>query len=49
MSPPQGNNIHNNMATPNPNLPFMASLNLPNLAKLVNDPIYHDSTWMDIP
>jgi len=34
---------------PNPNLPFMEILNLPDLSKLVNDPIAHYATWMDMP
>jgi len=28
---------------------FMASLNLPNLSKLINDPIAHDPTWLAMP
>ena len=31
------------MAGPNPNLPVMVILNLPDLAKLVNDPIAQDA------
>jgi hypothetical protein len=32
-----------------PRLPFMAMLNLPNLDKLMNDPMSHDPTWPPIP
>ena len=33
----------------NPRLPFLATLNLPNLSRLTNDPISHDPTWLDVP
>jgi hypothetical protein len=32
-----------------PYLPFLAMLNLPELSKLMNDPISHDPTWPPIP
>lgn len=32
-----------------PNLPFMASSNIPDLTKLTNDPIQHDPTWPAMP
>ena len=31
------------------NLPFMACLNLPNLALLTNDPIFHQTFWPPMP
>ena len=31
------------------NLPFMARLNLPNLARLKNDPIHHQDFWPPMP
>ena len=30
---------------PQPRLPFLAMLNLPDLSKLMNDPVIHDPTW----
>jgi hypothetical protein len=30
---------------PQPKLPFLATLHLPNLKKLLNDPICHDTSW----
>ena len=32
-----------------PKIPFLATLNLPNLSKLINDPIRHSSVWPPIP
>lgn len=32
-----------------PKIPFMAILNLPDLSKLINDPIRHSSSWPSIP
>jgi hypothetical protein len=32
-----------------PRLPFLATLNLPDLSKLMNDPVSHDPTWPPIP
>jgi hypothetical protein len=32
-----------------PRLPFLATLNLPDLSKLMNDPVSHDPTWPHIP
>jgi hypothetical protein len=32
-----------------PRIPFLATLNLPNLSKLMNDPMCHDMTWPPIP
>jgi hypothetical protein len=35
--------------TPQPRLPFLATLNLPDLSKLMNDPVHHDPSWPPIP
>jgi hypothetical protein len=32
-----------------PRLPFLAMLNLPDLSKLMNDPVSHDPTWPPVP
>jgi hypothetical protein len=32
-----------------PHLPFLAMLNMPDLSKLMNDPMSHDPTWPPIP
>jgi hypothetical protein len=32
-----------------PRIPFLAMLNLPDLSKLMNDPVSHDPTWPPIP
>ena len=32
-----------------PRLPFLATLNLPDLSRLKNDPVAHDPTWLVIP
>ena len=32
-----------------PRLPFLTTLNLPNLSRLMNDLVSHDSTWPSIP
>jgi hypothetical protein len=34
---------------PNPPMPYLASLNIPDLTKLTNDPILHDATWPNMP
>jgi hypothetical protein len=34
---------------PQPRLPFLASLNLPDLSKLMNDSMSHDPTWPPVP
>jgi hypothetical protein len=34
---------------PQPHLPFLATLNLPELSKLLNDPMCHDLAWPPIP
>ena len=31
-----------------PRLPFLATLNLPDLSRLMNDPMSHDSTWLEV-
>jgi hypothetical protein len=38
-------------ANPQPTLlmPYLASLNIPDLSKLTNDPILHDPTWPTMP
>jgi hypothetical protein len=33
----------------NPARPFMTMLNLPDLSKLMNDPVSHDPTWPPVP
>jgi hypothetical protein len=54
-SPPQGSHSQNThtMAGTNPppplHIPYLASLNIPNLRKLTNDPILHDPTWLAMP
>jgi hypothetical protein len=41
------------MAGTNPpppiHMPYLASLNIPDLSKLTNDPIFHDPTWPSMP
>ena len=32
-----------------PRLPFLAMLNLPDLLRLMNDPVSYDPTWMAVP
>jgi hypothetical protein len=32
-----------------PKLPFLATLHLPNLTRLLNNPIYHDMCWPPMP
>jgi hypothetical protein len=34
---------------PQPHLPFLATLNLPKLSKLMNDLVHHDLSWPSIP
>jgi hypothetical protein len=34
---------------PNLPIPYLASLNIPDLTKLTNDPILHDATWPNMP
>ena len=34
---------------PNRQLPFLETLDLPNLSKLINDPIQHNASWPPIP
>jgi hypothetical protein len=34
---------------PKPPFPYLASLNIPDLTKLMNDPILHDATWPNMP
>jgi hypothetical protein len=34
---------------PQPQMPYLASLNIPDLTKLTNDPISHDPTWPAMP
>jgi hypothetical protein len=40
--------IHQNMFS-NTKLPFLATLNLPDLSRLTNDPIKHQPMWLTIP
>jgi hypothetical protein len=39
---------HTMVGTP-PSMPYLASLNIPYLTKLTNDPILHDPTWPNMP
>jgi hypothetical protein len=32
-----------------PHIPFLATFNLPDLSKLMNDPVIHDPTWPPVP
>ena len=32
-----------------PHIPFLATLNLPDFSKLMNDPVSHDPTWPPVP
>ena len=32
-----------------PRLPFLTTLNLPNLSRLMNDPVSHDLAWPAVP
>jgi hypothetical protein len=32
-----------------PRLPFLATLKMPDLSKLMNEPVSHDPTWPPIP
>jgi hypothetical protein len=32
-----------------PHLPFLSTLNFPDLSKMMNDPVCHDSTWPPFP
>jgi hypothetical protein len=34
---------------PNPPMPYLAFVKIPNLPKLTNDPILHDPTWPNMP
>jgi hypothetical protein len=34
---------------PPPPMPYLVSLNIPDLSKLTNDPILHDPTWPNMP
>jgi hypothetical protein len=34
---------------PQPHLPFLATLNFPDLSRLMNDPVRHDPTWPLVP
>jgi hypothetical protein len=34
---------------PTPPMPYLASLNIPDLTKLMNHPILHDPTWPNMP
>jgi hypothetical protein len=52
-SPHQGSGSQHTMAgtnIPTPlQMPYLASLNIPDLTKLTNDPILHDATWPAMP
>ena len=34
---------------PNPRIPFLTTLNLPDLSRLTNDPVAHDPAWPAVP
>jgi hypothetical protein len=34
---------------PNSPMPYLASLNIPDLSQIMNDPIFHDPTWPNMP
>jgi hypothetical protein len=38
-----------NNPPPNLPIPYLASLNITDLTKLMNDPILHDATWTNMP
>ena len=40
---------HTFQAPVRPKIPFLEALNLPNLSKLMNDPVRHDATWPPVP
>jgi hypothetical protein len=40
---------HHTMVGTPPSMPYLASLNIPDLTKLMNDPILHDPTWPNMP
>jgi hypothetical protein len=52
-SPHQGSGSQHTMAGANPppplQMPYLDSLNIPDLTKLTNDPILHDATWPAMP
>jgi hypothetical protein len=54
-SPPQGSGTQNTHTMaginppPPPHMPYLASLNIPDLTKLTNDPILHNPTWPAMP
>lgn len=53
MGGPHGPSSHSsspwsNLGAPN-TLPFLATLDIPDLYKLTNDPIYHNLRWGPIP
>jgi hypothetical protein len=54
-NPPQGPGTQpaHTMARNNPplplHMPYLASLNIPDLSKLTNHPVFHDPTWPTIP
>jgi hypothetical protein len=49
----QVHNLTHTMVGTNPppplHMPYLASLNIPDLSKLMNDPILHDPTWPAMP
>jgi hypothetical protein len=54
-NPPQGlgplpaHTMDGTNPPPPPPMPYFASLNIPDLSKLMNDPILHDPTWPNMP
>ena len=46
---PSNPQVGTSSAPVRPKLPFLATLNLPDLSKLMNDPVRHDPSWPPIP
>ena len=46
---PSNPQVGTSSAPVRPKLPFLATLNLPDLSKLMNDPVRHDPLWPPIP
>jgi hypothetical protein len=47
--PPPSHTMVGTNPPPNIPMPYLASLNIPDLTKLTNDPILHDPTWPNMP
>ena len=46
---PSTSQTHAFQALIRPKLPFLTTLNLPDLSKLMNDPVRHDPSWPPVP